>query len=90
MDEPAVPGAAVSATKKKPADAIPLILGAMDRIAEDDEWYSLGAIGQNIVAEHPDFDARTYGKRKLSDLVGELKRFDTRKVGNQIEIRRAD
>jgi hypothetical protein len=42
------------------------------------------------VAEHPDFDARTYGKRKLSDLVGELKRFDTRKVGNQIEIRRAD
>ncbi|MCU0856060.1 MAG: NYN domain-containing protein [Rhodobacteraceae bacterium] len=90
VDEPAVPGAAVSATKKKPADAIPLILGAMDRIAEDDEWYSLGAIGQNIVAEHPDFDARTYGKRKLSDLVGELKRFDTRKVGNQIEIRRAD
>jgi hypothetical protein len=90
VDEPAVPGAAVSAMKKKPADAIPLILGAMDRIAEDDEWYSLGAIGQNIVAEHPDFDARTYGKRKLSDLVGELKRFDTRKVGNQIEIRRAD
>jgi hypothetical protein len=90
VDEPAVPGAAAGTTKKKPADAIPLILGAMDRIAEDDEWYSLGAIGQNIVAEHPDFDARTYGKRKLSDLVGELKRFDTRKVGNQIEIRRAD
>jgi hypothetical protein len=90
VDEPAAPGAAASATKRKPADAIPLILGAMDRIAEDDEWYSLGAIGQNIVAEHPDFDARTYGKRKLSDLVGELKRFDTRKVGNQIEIRRAD
>jgi hypothetical protein len=90
VDEPPLPGAAASATKKKPADAIPLILAAMDRIAEDDEWYSLGAIGQNIVAEHTDFDARTYGKRKLSDLVRELKRFDTRKVGNQIEIRRAD
>jgi predicted nuclease of predicted toxin-antitoxin system len=76
--------------KQKPQAAVPLILAAMDRIAEDDEWYSLGQIGQNITAEHPDFDARTYGKRKLSDLVRELKRFETRKSGNQIQIRRAD
>jgi len=51
---------------------------------------SLGQIGQHITAEHPDFDARTYGKRKLSDLVRELKRFETRKDGNQLMVRRVD
>ncbi|MDJ0627843.1 MAG: NYN domain-containing protein [Rhodobacter sp.] len=76
--------------KQPPANAIPLILQAMDRIAQDDEWYALGQIGQYVTAEHPDFDTRTYGKRKLSDLVQGLKRFETRKVGNQLHVRRVD
>ena len=67
-----------------------LILKAMDKIEQDDEWYALGQIGQFIVADTPDFDTRTYGKRKLSDLVQELKRFETKKIGNQLMIRRID
>lgn len=90
VDAPATSTGSPPKGKADPTDATPLIIAAMDRIAEDDEWYSLGQIGQHITAEHPDFDARTYGKRKLSDLVGELKRFETRKVGNQIQIRRRD
>jgi hypothetical protein len=79
------------AAPKKPAkDAIPLILRAMERIAQDDEWYPLGALGQHIQAENPDFDSRSYGKRKLSDLIEELKRFETRKQGNQLMVRRVD
>ena len=62
----------------------------MDKIPQDDEWYALGQIGQFIVADTPDFDTRTYGKRKLSDLVQELKRFETKKIGNQLMIRRID
>jgi len=77
-------------TKTSPSEAVPLILKAMDKIAEDDEWYALGQLGQYIIADNPDFDTRTYGKRKLSDLVEGLKRFQTRKVGNQLQIRRAD
>jgi hypothetical protein len=76
--------------KKPPTEAIPLILAAMDKIEQDDEWYALGQIGQTIMAEHPDFDTRTYGKRKLSDLVRELPRFEMRKEGNQTLIRRRD
>lgn len=76
--------------KVSPTEAVPLILKAMDKIAEDDEWYALGQLGQYIIADNPDFDTRTYGKRKLSDLVEGLKRFETRKVGNQLQIRRAD
>jgi hypothetical protein len=62
----------------------------MEKIDQDDEWYTLGQIGQFIVADTPDFDTRTYGKRKLSDLVQGLKRFETRKEGNQLMIRRVD
>ena len=41
----------------------------MDKIEQEDDWYTLGQIGQYITAEHPDFDTRTSGKRKLSDLA---------------------
>ncbi|MGB8621504.1 MAG: NYN domain-containing protein [Paracoccaceae bacterium] len=76
--------------KKPPQDAVELILKAMDKINQEDDWYTLGQVGQYIVADNPDFDTRTYGKKKLSDLVKTLKRFETKRVGNQLHIRRAD
>ncbi|WP_099827824.1 NYN domain-containing protein [Oceaniglobus indicus] len=76
--------------KQSPVEAVPLILKAMDRIAQDDEWYALGPLGQYIVANNPDFDTRTYGKKKLSDLVLELKRFETKREANQLYVRRVD
>ncbi len=91
VDEPAPQGAAKKAGgKAAPTEAIPLILKAMEKIDQDDEWYALGQLGQFITADTPDFDTRTYGKRKLSDLVQELKRFETKKVGNQLMVRRVD
>ncbi|NNL19417.1 MAG: NYN domain-containing protein [Boseongicola sp.] len=77
-------------TKQNPTAAIPLILGAMDKIQSEDEWYTLGQLGQYITRDNPDFDARTYGKNKLSDLVEGLKRFETKKIGNQLHVRRID
>jgi hypothetical protein len=89
--QPAAKGKpAVATGKKNPTDAIPLILNAMDKIEQDDEWYALGPLGQYIVADNPDFDSRTYGKSKLSDLVQVLKRFETKKIGNQLHVRRVD
>ena len=94
VDEPVQPkseeAGRAPAGKISPIEAVPLILQAMDRIEQDDEWYALGQLGQYITAEHPDFDTRTYGKRKLSDLVMDLKRFETKKVGNQLHLRRMD
>ena len=90
-EEPAKGGAASQPSKKQsPTEAVPLILRAMDKIGADDEWYSLGVLGQYITADNPAFDVRTYGKTKLSDLVKGLKRFETRKQGGQLEIRRVD
>lgn len=94
VDEPVQPKAEDSgrapAGKVAPVEAVPLILRAMDKITQDDDWYALGQLGQYITAENPDFDTRTYGKRKLSDLVEQLKRFETKKIGNQLHLRRVD
>ncbi|MWB76558.1 NYN domain-containing protein [Pseudooceanicola sp. 216_PA32_1] len=84
-------GGAKPAGKMKPTEAVPLILRAMDKIETEDEWYPLGQVGQYVTAENPDFDTRSYGKRKLSDLVQELKLFETKRgAGNQMMIRRLD
>ena len=74
--------------RDKPADAVPLILAAMQAIDEDQEWFALGPLGQKITANHPDFDSRTYGCAKLSDLVRKTGEFETRTTGNQLELRR--
>lgn len=73
------------------ADPTKLVIRAMDAIDQDDEWYTLGQIGQYITAASPDFDTRSYGKRKLSDLIASLKLFETKRgEGNQILVRRLD
>ncbi|MGB3408308.1 MAG: NYN domain-containing protein [Jannaschia sp.] len=89
VDEPSTP-AQGRPDKKMPQDALPLILKAMERMNQDDDWYALGALGSQIVAEVTDFDTRTYGKRKLSDLVADIKRLETRKQGTQLMVRRID
>ncbi|GHE01725.1 hypothetical protein U879_16175 [Defluviimonas sp. 20V17] len=76
-------------SRKTPAkDAIPLIVEAMRAIGDEDDWYSLGQIGQYISQAHPDFDSRTYGSAKLSDLIRKSGRFEIRKAtGNHWEVR---
>lgn len=65
-------------TKEAPAKAIPLIVAAMRAIDPDGEWYSLGQIGQYITQANPDFDTRTYGSAKLSDLMRKISRFEVK------------
>ena len=72
-------------------DPAKLVVRAMDAIGQEDEWFTLGQIGQYITAAFPDFDTRSYGKRKLSDLIASLKLFETKRgEGNQILVRRLD
>ncbi|PCH66746.1 MAG: Maebl [Rhodobacteraceae bacterium] len=78
-------------TNKSLNQARDLILKAMDAIDQEDDWYALGPLGQFITAANPDFDTRSYGKRKLSDLVASLKVLETRRGdSNQILVRRID
>ena len=62
------------AAKKKPAlkrdrklDA--LLREAVDSASDDSGWAQLGAVGSNLVRLASDFDSRSWGFRKLKDLV---------------------
>ncbi|MDO6590835.1 Maebl [Loktanella sp. D2R18] len=88
--EPDQAGAADGKPKPitQPRKLIELIRAAMRAIEQEDDWYRLGTIGSYIVRANPDFDPRTHGRSKLSELVAMLDPFETRKVdGNHLEIR---
>ncbi|MBV7380380.1 NYN domain-containing protein [Maritimibacter dapengensis] len=89
VEEPAQKGETKKG-KRSVSDAIPLIFNAMEKIDQDGEWFQLGQIGQTIQADNRDFDTRTYGRAKLSDLIRDTKRFETKREGNHIVIRRLD
>ncbi|MBC7480211.1 MAG: NYN domain-containing protein, partial [Pseudorhodobacter sp.] len=63
-------------TKEAPSKAIPLIFAAMKKIDPDQDDYSLGLLGQVMTQLHPDFDPRSYGSAKLSDLLRKTGRFE--------------
>lgn len=65
--------------KEPPLKAAPFVAAAMRAIDPEGEWYSLGQIGQYITQANPDFDTRTYGSPKLSDLIRKLNsRFEVK------------
>jgi hypothetical protein len=84
-----VPEPAAAILVKKPMkEAIPLIGMAMKTIDPDGEWYSLSQLGSYLLRADPDFDSRTYGAAKLSDLIKGLpKRFEAKKDGNHWLVR---
>ncbi len=82
-------------TPTKPAnqnlnEARDLLFKAMDSIDQDSDWYALGRLGQQMTAANPDFDTRSYGHKKLSDLIAAMKVLETRREGNQLMVRRMD
>lgn len=90
--QPAEPQSEVPArsanVKEAPAKAIPMIIAAMRAIDPEGEWYSLGQIGQYITQGSPDFDTRTYGSAKLSDLIKKISRFEVKQgPGGQLLAR---
>ena len=59
------------------SEAVALLEKAMEQMEEDAEgWFHLGALGQRLNNLSPEFDTRTYGHPKLSDLVEATGRFD--------------
>jgi uncharacterized LabA/DUF88 family protein len=64
------PAAAKRAPKlKRDRKLDALLREAVDAAADDSGWAHLGAVGNNLVRLASDFDPRSYGFRKLKDLV---------------------
>jgi uncharacterized LabA/DUF88 family protein len=49
---------------------------AVDAASDDDGWASLAAVGNIILKQRSDFDSRTYGYAKLSDLLAATTLFE--------------
>jgi NYN domain/OST-HTH/LOTUS domain len=64
-----------------------LFRSAISASSGDDGWASLSLVGSNIIKKAPDFDSRTYGYAKLSELTKTLNIFETKKVGNHLFLR---
>ena len=64
-----------------------LLRNAIEAESDDDGWAHLGAVGQNIANQTPDFDPRNYGFKKLSDLAAAIGLFEVSRKSKNILIR---
>ena len=78
LPEAPAPGDTNKAVKplEAPTAAIPLLQTALAQMDAEDGWVRLGSLGQRVTAIAPDFDPRTYGFGKLSDLVRNTGAFE--------------
>jgi len=65
---------------KPPSAAIPILNKAISQIESEDGWATLGQVGQQISKLFSDFDVRTFGFSKLSDLVRKTGAFEVDKA----------
>ncbi|EEX09166.1 protein containing DUF88 [Ruegeria lacuscaerulensis ITI-1157] len=79
-------------TKKAPSKkdlnhAYQLIRNVVLKSDEPDGWVTLGWVGRQLSMNYPDFDTRTYGFNRLSDLVREIGKFEESGESGNIRIR---
>jgi len=60
---------------KQDTKLINLLRNAVEASSDDSGWSHLGAVGNNIAKQVPDFDPRNYGYKKLGELVAATKLF---------------
>ena len=67
--KPAKPKPATAAQLKADSELVSLLRNAVEAASDDDGWAPLSAVGNIITNQRPDFDSRSYGYGKLSDLI---------------------
>ncbi len=58
------------------AELVNQLRNAVEAASDDDGWASLASVGHIITNQRPDFDSRSYGYGKLSDLITATKLFE--------------
>jgi uncharacterized LabA/DUF88 family protein len=87
--KPAAAGAASAPGKRPPAEAARLIATVIADMDEDgDGWVNAGGIANRLRNAYPDFDQRSYGYAKLSDLIRATGRFEVEtSAGGAMKVR---
>jgi uncharacterized LabA/DUF88 family protein len=68
---------ASAARLKSDTSLVTLLRNAAEAASDDDGWAMLSAVGAIITKQRPDFDSRSYGYAKLSDLIDATTLFET-------------
>ncbi|MEE4204323.1 MAG: NYN domain-containing protein [Halieaceae bacterium] len=78
---------------KQPADkkalnrAYQLICNVLDTSNDPDGWSTPGWIGQQLVQRYPDFDHRSFGFTKLTELIRATGKFEETGSGSDLRFR---
>jgi len=75
--KPAKPKPAAAAQLKADTELVSLLRNAVEGASDDDGWAPLSSVGNIITNQRPDFDSRSYGYGKLSDLITATTLFET-------------
>jgi uncharacterized LabA/DUF88 family protein len=67
---------ASAAQLKRDAALVNQLRNAVEAASDDDGWAPLASVGHILTNQSPDFDSRTYGYAKLSDLVAATTLFE--------------
>src|SRR5207237_8969776 len=71
------------------SSATPIIMKVITQMESEDGWVPLGEVGKQLANLAADFDPRTFGFRKLSDLVRKTNAFEIEEQkGGSFRIRR--
>ena len=68
---------AADGLRQPPSKAVPMIVAAMRN--HDEDWVPLSVIGSHLHEANPEFDSRTYGCPKLTDLLEKSGQFEVRR-----------
>lgn len=80
--------AIVTVPLASPAEAKRTLTGIVAEMQTDDGgWVALGQIGSQLANLAPDFDPRTYGFKKLSDLVRNIDTLELKTEGGHLRVR---
>ena len=88
VPQPAATGAGATKALEPLSHASKLILPVVSELESDGGWVGLGELGKQIYNRAPDFDPRTYGFKKLSDLVRKLGALELKEMeGGHLRVR---
>src|ERR1700728_1682255 len=75
--KPPRPKPASAAQLKNDHELVNFLRNAVEAASDEDGWAPLSGVGNIITNQRPDFDPRSYGYRKLSDLITATTLFET-------------
>jgi len=81
-------GEIAASSLQSPTAAVPNLRKVISQMDGEDGWVSLSELGKRLSNLFSDFDPRTYGQKKLSDLVRKTGAFDVEKSeGGGLRVR---